>query len=66
MMSLINAVFITGLFSFWIWSLKQEINNLQRPAHDKHGDSEADTLPHGLADQPPHRNGSGVLTWKVG
>ena len=29
MASLINAVLITGLFSFWIWQLKQDILRMQ-------------------------------------
>jgi hypothetical protein len=43
---LINAVFITLLFAFWVWTLKQEIESLRHGApsasgHDSDPHSEA-------------------------
>lgn len=32
MISLINSVFITLLFSVWVWTLKQDIERLNQPA----------------------------------
>jgi len=32
MMSLINSLFITVLFSYWVWSLKQDITSLESHA----------------------------------
>jgi hypothetical protein len=33
MISLINSVFITLLFSVWVWQLKQEIEGMRELAH---------------------------------
>ncbi len=34
MIGLINSVCITLLFSFWVWTLKQDINQLAHAGHD--------------------------------
>ncbi|MBL7077322.1 MAG: hypothetical protein ISS31_07610 [Kiritimatiellae bacterium] len=79
MIGLINSVCITLLFSAWVWTLKQDIQNLNQPAHDG---------PAGLNPIPEHkptahrepirrtdsvlfdqhgkaRNGHGVATWTI-
>ena len=34
MIGLINSICITLLFSFWVWTLKQDINQGSQLAHD--------------------------------
>ena len=78
-MSLINSVFITILFSYWVWSLKQDIVNLEDGAHATAGAApgpapESDHRDH--EHQPGHtghahehavkaRGKGGVPTWEI-
>ena len=79
MISLINSVFITLLFSVWIWTLKQDIGHLRQPAHDGPGGLDVEPAARkpkqkstttranpALFDQHGKaRNGSGVSTWTI-
>jgi len=60
MISLVNSVFITLLFSVWIWTLKQDIEQLRRPAHDG---PDMDLAPENVTpkSKPPMRHSSSAL-----
>jgi hypothetical protein len=66
MMSLINAMFITVLFSFWIWTLKQQICSLKHPARGQTESAQQQVVRSQAPPVPRHRNGAGVLTWEIG
>lgn len=79
MIGLINSVCITLLFSFWVWTLKQHIQDLNEPAHDgpsgltparEHKPTEHKgpirRTEHNLFDQDgKHRGRNGVPTWTI-
>ena len=58
MMSLVNALVITLLFAYWVWTLKQDIEGLRQEAHAAPVPHPAPHGPHGPpaqhAQQQPH------------
>ena len=64
MISLVNSMCITLLFSVWIWALKQDIENLSRPAHD--GPEETKAPRQSKANKGPVRRSDSALYDQTG
>jgi hypothetical protein len=79
MITILHAVFITLLFSFWVWTLKQDIETLKHiggTADGHEGECVArapGALPHHQVDKHDpfdtaikNRGRGGVPTWTIG
>lgn len=79
MIGLINSVCISLLFTAWVWTLKQDIQNLSQPAHDGPAGLTPIPEPRAVAHKGPvrrsdtelfdqhgkHRDKQGVATWTI-
>lgn len=78
MMTLINTVFITLLFSFWVWTLKQDIQTIRKRGRKRKAagvaadEDEADTRDltttnlHPAYQNARTRDRAGVPTYTIG
>lgn len=59
-MEITLTIFISALFTFWVWNLKQELSDLQKRA-----DGTEDILPTQASSRNGRRGGGEVPTWSI-